>query len=105
MLRSHLLGGDEGDGGVVVREVIRHLHDLLLNEGEIGAVFRYDIAVAPMHRASRQLDVVAGLDGVDGLPHRQCVLPRVRDAGDAADRVRVPLGDAGAPEGRGGAVG
>ena len=105
VLGGQLLGGDEGDSGVVVGEVVGHLHDLPLDAGPVGTLLGHHVAVARVHGAGGQLDVVAGLDRSDGRLHRAGVLLGVHDAVDAAQGVGVPLGDAGPPERGGGAVG
>lgn len=97
-------GGEEGDGGVVVGEVVRHLNDGALDGGAVGALLGHHVARALVHGARGEVDVAVLLDRRDRRLDGDRVLLGVNDAGDAADRVRMPLRDTGPPE-RGGGTG
>ena len=96
---------NEGDRGVVVGEVVRHRDDGLFDGGRIGALLGHNEALAGVLLARGQLRVGAGAHGIQRLGHGHRVLAGVGHAGNAADGVGVPLGDAAAPEGVVGAVG
>ncbi len=95
----HLLHGNEMHGRVVIREIVRHLLDLLLNAGLVGTFLGDHEDFAGVHLAGHKLRLLACADARDGILDRDRVLAGIDDALDAADRVRVALGDAAAPEG------
>ena len=98
MVAVEFLLRHERHRGVVVGEVVGHLHDGALDGCLVGAVLGHHEAFARVLLARHQLGVLARAHGLERRGHRNRVLARVRHAVDAADGVAVALGDAAPPE-------
>ena len=99
VVAQHLLGRNEGDGGIVVGKIVRHLLDLALDPCLVCALSRHNVAFAQMLFAGRQRRHRACAYRVERRRDGYRVLPRIQDAVDAADRVGMALAHAAAPEG------
>ena len=101
VLLLHLLGGNEGHSGVIVREIVGHGLDFLLDAGLVGALSGDDVALAGVLLAGGQLRILAGAHAGDRFRYRHSVLAGIHHALDPADGVGVALAHAAAPEGIG----
>ena len=82
---------DEVHRDVVLVEVVRHLDDLLLHRLGVGAFLEHHPALARVLLTRGQLRVAAGAHRIERGGHRDGVLARIGHAGDAAQRVGMPL--------------
>ena len=99
VIALEFLLADEMDRRVIIGKIVGHFNDLLLNSRCICAVFKNDKAFSCVLLPCCQLRGLTAADGLEGCVNRDRVLFGVFDAGDAADRIGVSLGDTLAPEG------
>ena len=79
--------------GVVVGKVVGHGDDRLLDAGPVGPLLRHHKALPHVLLPGGQRRIGAAAHRIQGGGDRDGVLPRVPDAGDAADGVGVALAD------------
>ena len=95
----HLFLGDEVNGGVVIREVVRHGLDLVFDLSQVCAFLSYHEALSGMLLSGGQLRIGTVSDCLYSLLYRDGVLSAVFYTLDAAYCVRMSLAHALTPEG------
>ena len=100
MVSVELFLADEVHRDVVLVEIVRHLDDLLgYHRLGVGAFLEHHPALARvLLDAWSAAGLPSGAHRIERGGHRDGVLARIGHAGDAAQRVGVPLGNAAAPE-------
>ncbi|MNN42403.1 hypothetical protein D3C81_1565820 [compost metagenome] len=98
MLLGKLLFRNERYRRIVIGKVIRHPGDSTADGFLIRTFFCYDVAVAAVFLARRQLRSFTGADTFNHFLHRHCILNASLNTGYPADGIRVALADSGSPE-------
>ena len=86
------------NGRIVIREVIRHGLDLLLNAGKIRALLRYHKALPGMLLSGCQIRILSVSHCTQSLRNRDRILLRILHSVDPADCIRMSLADTLSPE-------
>ena len=90
--------GDEMNRCVIIRKVVRHGLDLILDLCLIRSLFCHNKALSGVFFAGGQLWAAAASDCLQCTFNWDCVLSGILDALDPADRIGMSLADALAPE-------
>ena len=83
---------------VIIREVVRHGLDLVLDLCQIRALFCHNKALSGVFFTGGQLWAAAASDCLQCTLNWDCVLSGILDALDPADRIGMSLADALAPK-------
>ena len=98
MVALHLFLADEMNRCIIVGEVVRHRYDLFFDTRKISTLFSNNIALSCVFLSRCELRSLAISDSLQHALNRDCILSCVLHAINAADRVRMSLAYAFAPE-------
>ena len=87
MVTLQLLLADEVHRRIIVREVVRHRHDRLLDRRCIRALLEHDIALTRMLLARRERRIRAAAHGIECRGNRHGVLLGIPHPRDTANRI------------------